>query len=377
MLRSSQTGALVTPPLLTIKDLVNQVGGAVTPRMIRHYHQIGLMPPPQRSQGNYRLYSQEDVQHLRRVVALKQQGFQLSHIKQLLEQDPTDSKTLMVQFHHQYQTVIHQIWRLRQTAQALEQLLSRDQACQSLQVHLSTQLQRLNAQTQEGLAGMDALWSTLDQVTIDHPEPFQESLHYLLPDLSHRSEIEVDLIQNLVLASGDVSIIPFLQIGPGAIAAARHHLQIRCSIVVDTSMVAAALDQARLAHLGCKISPLLNDPHVFTVSDAENAYWQSPQWKQDLLTQAHKAIVVIGYAPSVLIDLCELIYHDQCQPALVIGFPIGFNHAPAAKRRLMSIGVPYITVSGSLGGGLLAAVTLNALAASLLEKPNCHCYLQS
>jgi precorrin-8X/cobalt-precorrin-8 methylmutase len=38
--------------------------------------------------------------------------------------------------------------------------------------------------------------------------------------------------------------------------------------------------------------------------------------------------------------------------------------------------VPYITVEGTLGGGLLAAVVLNRLAASLIEKPDCHCYLQ-
>jgi len=56
--------------------------------------------------------------------------------------------------------------------------------------------------------------------------------------------------------------------------------------------------------------------------------------------------------------------------------PIGFSHAPAAKRRLMRSGIPYITIEGTLGGGLNAAVALNALADSLLEKPDCHCFLQ-
>lgn len=49
------------------------------------------------------------------------------------------------------------------------------------------------------------------------------------------------------------------------------------------------------------------------------------------------------------------------QPALVIEMPIGFNHGPAAKRQLMATSVPYITMQGSLGVELLAAVTLNAL----------------
>ena len=55
--------------------------------------------------------------------------------------------------------------------------------------------------------------------------------------------------------------------------------------------------------------------------------------------------------------------------------PIGFSHAPAAKRRLMASGVDYITTVGTIGGGLLAAVAINSLMESLIEKPDCHCYL--
>jgi precorrin-8X/cobalt-precorrin-8 methylmutase len=85
--------------------------------------------------------------------------------------------------------------------------------------------------------------------------------------------------------------------------------------------------------------------------------------------------LVIGYAPSVLMAVCDAIEHNQLQPALVIAMPIGFSHAPAAKRRLMRLAVPYFTIEGTLGGGLLAAVALNALTESLIEKPDCHCYL--
>lgn len=62
---------------LTIKEFIEMVGGGITPRMVRHYDQLGLLPPARRSQANYRLYTHTDVQRLRRIVALKQQGFQL------------------------------------------------------------------------------------------------------------------------------------------------------------------------------------------------------------------------------------------------------------------------------------------------------------
>lgn len=87
--------------------------------------------------------------------------------------------------------------------------------------------------------------------------------------------------------------------------------------------------------------------------------------------------MVIGYAPSVLMKVCEAIALKQINPALVVGMPIGFSHAPAAKRRLICSGVPYITIERTNCGGLLAAVVINALAGSLIAKPDCHCYLQS
>lgn len=361
---------------LTIKELTAAVGG-VTPRMVRHYHTLGLLPPAQRSEGNYRLYTQQDVQRLQRIIALKQQGFQLSHIRQLLDShsEETIDPTLTAQLQQQYRSVIQQITRLRQTASALEGMLGRDRDCQATQAEALAQLKQLEVDAQEGLGKLDQLWTNLDAETASHPEAFQESLQQLLPDLSYYSEITVHLLHQLVLACGDVSLANFVRLSPDAIAAARTAIKAGGSIVTDLPMIAAALDQTRLAHLGCSIEPLINDPHITGVTEAEQAFWDHDPWQKRLQHSPVGCVLVIGYAPSVLLTACQLIEEQQIQPALVIGMPIGFSHAPAAKRRLMGTQTPYITVQGTLGGGLLAAVTLNALVETLIEKPDCHCYL--
>jgi precorrin-8X/cobalt-precorrin-8 methylmutase len=145
---------------LTITQLTKVVGN-VTPRMVRHYHQLGLMPQPDRSDSNYRLYSDQDVQRLKRIVALKQQGFQLSHIGKLLEADSETEPThqLMDQLQQQYRTVMQQITQLRQTAAALEGLLGRDRSCQTIQAEAIAQLKQLEVETQ---AGLEKLWNGLD-----------------------------------------------------------------------------------------------------------------------------------------------------------------------------------------------------------------------
>ena len=361
---------------LTIKELTNAVGSGITPRMVRHYHDSGLLPPAVRSHSNYRLYTQNDVQRLRRIVALKQQGFQLSHISKLLEDaESPQSDTLRPLLRQQYQSIMQQLGRLRLTAGALEGLLGRDRHCQEIQAEALAQLHHLEVETADGLNLLEQLWDNWDAATDDHPEAFSESLQQLLPDLSNRSEIEVDLLSKLVLACGDVSLTQFVRISQGAIAAARHHLKAGCQVVCDVPAVVGAIDQTRLAHLQCWVTTLISNPHITSAAEAEASFWQD-NWRHEQWQELDPGcILVIGYAPSVLLGAIEAIEKEKLQPALIIGMPIGFSHAPAAKRRLMRSNVPFITVEGTLGGGLLATVVLNALAESLIEKPDCHCYL--
>ena len=364
---------------LTIKQLTHLVGGGLTPRMVRHYHQLGLLPQPVRSPSNYRLYTKKDVLRLQRIVALKQQGFQLNHIRNILEVEPEADTTvnLMGQLQQQYRAVMQQISQLRQTASALEGLLGRDRHCQIMQAEVLAQLKLLDVETQAGLGGLENLWSGLDAEIHTHSEAFTESLQRLLPDLSHRSEIEQHLISQLVLACGDVSLVSFVKLSRDAIAASRGALSSGCQIVVDTQTVAAALDQTRLSHLGCHIETLIDNPHITTATEAELAFWQHREWRSKLQQVNQGCVLVVGYAPSVLLEASVAIANQKIQPALVIGMPIGFSHAPAAKRQLMQQGIPFITVEGTLGGGALAATALNALVESLIDKPDCHCYLKN
>ncbi|NEO25695.1 MAG: MerR family DNA-binding transcriptional regulator [Kamptonema sp. SIO4C4] len=362
--------------MLTIKELTQKVGNGITPRMVRHYHQIGLLPQPVRSPSNYRLYTDADVQRLQRIVALKQQGFQLTHIKQMLDAQP-QSTDLLEQLQHQYQTVLQQLIKWRQTATALEGLLGRDQSCQSMQAEALAQLQLLEVETQTAQSLREELWQTLDAAVSDHPENFQEALQRLLPDLSQRPEIEIDILSHLVLACGDVSLAAFTRLSPDAIKAAREALSAGCEVIGDVPSLVTTLDQTRLTHLGCPCHSLMDDPHIESVTEAEQQFWQENHWQQRLRDKLEGNIWVVGYAPSVLLEICKGIETGVGRPALVIGFPLGFSHGPAAKRRLMGLSVPYVTSESHFGGGLLAAVALNRLAASLLEKPHCHCYLQN
>lgn len=362
---------------LTITELTKTVGNEVTPRMVRHYHKLGLMPPPKRSAGNYRLYDREDVQRLRRIVVLKQQGFQLSHIQHLLAQPgeaPPSTVTIVEALQQHYQTLMHKLVQLRQTVMAMEGILGRDYDGQSGQAEALAQLRMLEVEASE--LSSHQVWDKLDHAAANYPENFQQALESLLPDFSERSEIEVELLSQMVLASGDVSLASFVRLSIDAIKAARVALKKGCTVVGDIPVVVSALDQTRLAHLGCPVQTLIDNPHVNSAPEAEQTFWQHDQWRSRLYDLPNGCILVMGYAPSALMAVCDAIQAQQLQPALVIGLPIGFSHASAAKRRLQQIGLPFITTEGLQGGGLLASVALNSLVTTLIEKPDCHCYLK-
>jgi DNA-binding transcriptional MerR regulator len=71
--------------MLTIAQLAAYAG--VTVRAVRHYHQIGLLPEPERDASGYRRYGAKAVVSLIRIRTLANAGVPLSQIGQMLDAD--------------------------------------------------------------------------------------------------------------------------------------------------------------------------------------------------------------------------------------------------------------------------------------------------
>ena len=69
--------------IYTIGKLSKNTG--VTVRTLDYYDEIGLIKPSSKTEGGHRLYSQDDVMQLERVLALKYMGFSLDKIKDILK----------------------------------------------------------------------------------------------------------------------------------------------------------------------------------------------------------------------------------------------------------------------------------------------------
>lgn len=68
----------------SIEQVATRTG--LTKRTLRYYEEVGLLPPTGRTEGNYRLYSEDDVQHLERIKKLRDLlGFSLADIREILD----------------------------------------------------------------------------------------------------------------------------------------------------------------------------------------------------------------------------------------------------------------------------------------------------
>lgn len=66
-----------------VGELAKQTG--ITVRTLRYYDQLGLLKPNEYTETGHRLYSYQDLLRLQQILSLRQLGFPLEDIKQILE----------------------------------------------------------------------------------------------------------------------------------------------------------------------------------------------------------------------------------------------------------------------------------------------------
>jgi len=106
--------------VLKVGELARQTG--LTVRTLHHYDQIGLVTPSARSEAGYRLYAPADVQRLHSVQALRDLGFGLARIAEMLAQ-PVPGRVPRPQIEAQLREVDAAIARSQQVREQLSLLL--------------------------------------------------------------------------------------------------------------------------------------------------------------------------------------------------------------------------------------------------------------
>ena len=141
-----------------------------------------------------------------------------------------------------------------------------------------------------------------------------------------------------------------------------------CNIVVDVNGIIGLMNKQNHKDFGNNVICNISEPSLIEVAKKEGktrAEMSMRVAKEDM----NGGIVVIGNAPTALLEVMKMITEGITKPALVIGIPVGFVSAQESKEELAKMDIPFITNQGRKGGSPCASAIVNALY-KLLRQGN-------
>jgi MerR family copper efflux transcriptional regulator len=121
--------------LIKVGDLARRTGKTV--RAIHLYEELGLLSPPVRSKGGFRMYSGDGVKRIEWIQKLQDMGFSLTEIKAFLRvwEESATAPEAMATVREIFEDKLHEtkatIARLTRLAEELTESLSYLEGCRS------------------------------------------------------------------------------------------------------------------------------------------------------------------------------------------------------------------------------------------------------
>ena len=140
------------------------------------------------------------------------------------------------------------------------------------------------------------------------------------------------------------------------------------SLVVDVNGIVGLLNKQNPKDFGNNVICNISEPSIMEA--AKEAGKTRAQMSMRIAKEdMNGGIVVVGNAPTALLEVMEMIREGYTKPALVVGIPVGFVSAVESKDELAKMNIPFITNHGRKGGSPCASAIVNALY-KLLRQEN-------
>lgn len=147
----------------------------------------------------------------------------------------------------------------------------------------------------------------------------------------------------------------------GAIENGIKALKNGCNLVVDVNGVIGGLNKQNPKDFKNKIICNISNPEIMELAKKQGKTRSQVSMRM-AAPDIEGGIVVIGNAPTALLELIKMVKEGLVKPTLIIGIPVGFISSPESKEELSQMAeVPFITNLGRKGGSSSASAIVNAL----------------
>ncbi len=175
-------------------------------------------------------------------------------------------------------------------------------------------------------------------------------------DLSRLPKHSRDVTERVIYASADFDYATDLVCDEEVLAAAVAALAEGAPVIVDAAMVAAGIT-------GCPVICKIGEPLTQRLSRTASIPAPAAAVRLAFGEAGPGAVWVVGCAPAALTEILT----RGVEPAFVIGMPVGFVGAAAAKDALRASGLSSVSNVSEKGGPAVAAAAFNALLRSALS----------
>jgi precorrin-8X/cobalt-precorrin-8 methylmutase len=169
-------------------------------------------------------------------------------------------------------------------------------------------------------------------------------------DTTRLPRISRAVTERVIHASADLTYATDLCCDEDALVAGQRALAMGAPLVADVRMLAAGIT-SRECVVALELAPVPMPGLTRSASGIRVAAAQ----------HAEGAVWAVGNAPTALRELIRVAAEGLLHPVLVIGLPVGFVDAAAAKAALRQSGLPALSNRSAKGGTAVAAAAVNAL----------------
>ncbi len=173
------------------------------------------------------------------------------------------------------------------------------------------------------------------------------------------SAAEKEVYTRTIHATGDLNL-PLLRFSPGAVEAGCRALRAGAGVYCDVDMVQAGVNRRKLSRWGGATHCAISEPETIALAESLTITRAAAAYRRFGKTLEGQ-VVVIGNAPTALLEVLRLFREQGVTPALTIGIPVGFVMAQESKEELAGCHLEWITLPGTRGGSAVAVASLNAL----------------
>ena len=142
-----------------------------------------------------------------------------------------------------------------------------------------------------------------------------------------------------------------------------------CSIVTDVNGVIGLMNKQNPKDFGNNLICNISDPSLMEFAK-KSGKTRAQMSMRIAEKEIDGGIVVVGNAPTALLEVMEMVREGLVKPALVVGIPVGFVSAVESKDELSKTDIPFITNIGRKGGSPCASAIINALYKLLRQGIN-------